>query len=182
MPYPSPVGVPNGNLANNGCGVCAASMVAENLAGVSFPPEECAVLAKACGAREGYGTNMDIFAPVFAERVGLCTRRTEDPQEVLRFLQEGRGMVIANPAGDRPGYTGLFSDSGHLIVLAEARGTEIRVWDPMYRVGSGRFDRPGRVGRVRLEGTDAFADFSEIEKDCRKRTYFLFWTKDRSNP
>ena len=25
VPYPSPVGAPNGNIANNGCGVCAAS-------------------------------------------------------------------------------------------------------------------------------------------------------------
>lgn len=33
LPYPSPVGVSNGNLANNGCGVCAASMVAENFCG-----------------------------------------------------------------------------------------------------------------------------------------------------
>ena len=42
VPYPSPVGAKNGNIANNGCGVCAASMVAENMLGVSFPPEEAA--------------------------------------------------------------------------------------------------------------------------------------------
>ena len=57
VPYPSPVGVANGNIANNGCGVCCASMLAENLLGVSFPPEESASLAKACGALEGFGTS-----------------------------------------------------------------------------------------------------------------------------
>ena len=93
----------------------------------------------------------------------------------LRFLQEGRGMIIANVRGDREGHIGVFSNSGHYIVLAEAKGTEIKVWDPMYREGSGRFDVPGRKGKVRLDGTDAFADFSEIEKDCFERPYFLFW-------
>jgi hypothetical protein len=37
-----------------------------------------------------------------------------------------------------------------------------------------RFDRPGRIGKVRLDGTDAYADFSEIEQDCVERPYFLF--------
>ena len=86
-------------------------------------------------------------------------------------------MVIANTYGDRPEHTGVFSDSGHYIVLAAARGTEIKVWDPMYREGSGRYDVPGRAGKVRLEGTDAYADFSEIEQDCFQRPYFLFWKK-----
>ena len=44
IPYPSPTS-PYGNLANNGCGVCSASMVVEHLTGVDFPPEESAVLA-----------------------------------------------------------------------------------------------------------------------------------------
>ena len=97
------------------------------------------------------------------------------PQRLLRFLQEGRGMIIANTYGDRPEHKGVFSDEGHYIVLAEANGTEIKVWDPMYREGSGRYDVPGRAGKVRLEGTDAFADFSEIEQDCWHRPFFLFW-------
>ncbi|MBP3656619.1 MAG: C39 family peptidase [Clostridia bacterium] len=175
VPYPSPVGAKNGNIANNGCGVCAASMVAENMLGVSFPPEESAKLAKACGAREGYGTDLYIYAPVFAQHVGLQVRDTEDAQEALRFLQEGRGMIIANVRGDREGHIGVFSNSGHYIVLAGAKGTEVKVWDPMYKEGSGRFDVPGRKGKVRLDGTDAYADFAEIEKDCFERPFFLFW-------
>ena len=175
VPYPSPVGAKNGNIANNGCGVCAASMVAENMLGIDFPPEASAKLAKACGAREGYGTDLYIYAPAFAQHVGLQVRDTEDTKEALRFLQEGRGMIIANTRGDREGHIGVFSDSGHYIVLAGANGTEIRVWDPMYKPGSDRFEKPGRKEKVRLDGTDAYADFSEIAKDCFERPYFLFW-------
>lgn len=177
VPYPSPVGVANGNIANNGCGVCCASMLAENLLGVSFPPEESASLAKACGAREGFGTDLYIYAPAFARHVGLRTRCTTDPEEALAFLRAGRGMVIANVRGDRPedGYTGVFSSGGHYIVLAGAQGDIVRVWDPMYRPGSGRYDIPGRVGKVRTQGSDAYAGFSVIREDCRGRPYFLFW-------
>lgn len=174
VPYLSPMGVANGNLANNGCGVCSASMLVENMLDVPYPPEAAAKEAKACGAREGFGTNLYIYAPVVAEHFGMKLTVTEDGQEALRFLQEGRGMVIANTYGDRPEHIGVFSDSGHYIVLAEARGTQVKVWDPMYKLGSDRFDSPGRKGKVRLDGTDAYADFSEIEQDCFERPYFLF--------
>lgn len=174
VPYPSPVGAKNGNIANNGCGVCSASMLVENMLDKPFPPEEAAKMAKACGAREGFGTDLYIFAPVVAEAFGMKVRHTEDGAEALRFLQEGRGMIIANTYGDRPEHIGVFSNSGHYIVLAAANGTEIKVWDPMYKEGSDRFNVPGRIGKVRLDGTDAYADFSEIEQDCFERPYFLF--------
>lgn len=179
VPYPSPVGVANGNIANNGCGVCAASMVAENMLGVSFPPEESAKLAKACGAREGFGTDLYIYSKAFAEHFNLDVRDTEDAEEALRFLQEKRGMVIANTQGDRPadGYIGVFSNSGHYIVIAEAEGTTVKVWDPMYKPGSDRFEIPGRKGKVRLDGTDAYADMSVLAQDCKDRPFFLFSKK-----
>ena len=82
--------------------------------------------------------------------------------------------MIANTYGDRPddGYIGVFSDSGHYIVLASAEGNEVRVWDSMYRPG--RFDVPGRLGKVRMDGNDAYADFSVIRSDCVHRPFFLF--------
>ena len=176
VPYPSPVGSVEGNIANNGCGVCSASMVVENMLDVPFPPEEAAKMAKACGAREGYGTDLYIFSPVFAKAFGMTCRDTEDPDEALRFLQEKRGMVIANVRGDRPddGYIGVFSDSGHYVVIAEAEGTTVKVWDPMYKLGSDRFEKPGRKEKVRLDGTDAYADMSVFHEDCKERPFFLF--------
>ena len=179
VPYPSPMGAVNGNLANNGCGVCSASMLVENMLDVPYPPEVAAKEAKACGAREGYGTNLYIFAPVFAAAFGMKVRDTEDGQEALRFLQEGRGMVIANTYGDRPEHIGVFSDSGHYIVVAEAKGTEVKVWDPMYKLGSDRFEAPGRKGKVRVEGNLAYVDIATLAKDCDNRypSYALFRKK-----
>lgn len=184
VPYLSSQGAADGNIANNGCGVCSCSMVAENLAGVSLPPEECAALSKASGAREGFGTNLFVFAPYFAQYAGLDYQIAWEPEEALRFLQEKKGMVVANTQGDRPkdGYIGVFSDSGHYIVLAAAEGSTVKVWDPMYRIGSGRYDTPGRKGKVRLDGNEAYADFSVIEQDCKDRPYFLFSKAEKPLP
>ena len=171
-PYPGPDG--RGTIADNGCGPCCAAMVAENLLGVSFPPWEAAELAIACGAREKPGTDLYIFAPVFAQKMGLNLTVTESVDEGMMFLRAHKGLIIANTRGDRPedGWIGVFSDSGHYIVLAGADGTQVRVWDPMYRPG--RYEVPGRRGKVRMEGQEALADVSVIREDCHERSLFLF--------
>ena len=174
VPYPSPTS-PNGNLADNGCGVCSAAMVVETLTGESFPPEEAAKLAKACGAREGFGTSMPPYAPALCERWGLTYRVEDDPGEVLAFLQRGEGLVIANTLGDREGWIGVFSDSRHYVVLSAAEGNTVAVWDPM--LNPGRYEIPGRAGKVRLDGFTAYADFSVIENDCLGNAYYLFSRK-----
>lgn len=178
VPYTSPVS-PHGNLSNNGCGPCSGSMVAENMLGVDFPPEESGKFAKACGSREGFGTNLYIYSRAFARHFDLDLTETEDAEEALRFLQQKKGMVIANTQGDRPadGYVGVFSNSGHYIVLAEAEGRTVKVWDPMYKLGSDRFEIPERKDKVRLDGTDAYADISVIAQDCKDRPFFLFAKK-----
>ena len=171
--YPNPVNG-RGTIADNGCGPCSASMVAENMLGVKFPPEEAAAFGVECGGRVQFGTNFYIYAEAFAKKFGLRVRDTEDADEAKQFLAEKKGMVIANTFGDRPddGYIGVFSNSGHYIVLAGLEGDEVKVWDPMYRPG--RFDIPGRAGKVRMDGTDAYADFSIIRSDCVNRPFFLF--------
>ena len=171
IPYPSPTS-PNGNLADNGCGVCAASMLIENMLGVPFPLTESAALAKASGAREGYGTDLYIYSKALAERFHLGLRDTEDVEEAMEFLRAGRGMAIANVRGDREGYTGVFSDSGHYILVMSAKGDEIAVLDSCYRPG--RYDVPGRLGKVRMEGNVAYSTKDVLKADCFERPYFLF--------
>ena len=169
--YPSPSSL-HGNIANNGCGVCCACMVVEAIKGIDFPVEEGAVFSKASGAREGFGTDMSILAPALAQRFELNVVKTTDVNEVLEFLQSGRGLVIANTAGDREGWTGVFSDSRHYVVAASAQDNLIEVWDPLYC--EGRYDVPGRIGKVKMDGVRAFADFQVLVNDCNGRPYYLF--------
>lgn len=171
IPYPSKTS-PLGNLANNGCGVCCASMIVENMTSYEFPPQQAALLAKACKAREGFGTNMKIFAPVFAQKFGLKVTSTYQSQEVLEFLQAKKGMVIANTIGNHDDWIGVFSDSFHYIVLCDANHHEVAVLDPMYR--QGRYDIIGRKGKVYVRDYIAYADFSVIEHDCETKSYYMF--------
>ena len=177
VPYPC-TATGFGTVADNGCGPCCASMVAENMLHISFPVQEACRLAIACGARDKPGTDMHVFAPAFAQTMGLDLMVTEDTEEVRRFLAQSRGMVIANTRGDREGYTGVFSDSAHYIVLTDLEGEFVRVLDPMYR--DGRYDSPGRKGKVRMEGNEAIALLSVISQDCMSRPYFLFSRREES--
>lgn len=175
IPYVSPTS-PNGNLSNNGCGPLSCAMILENLLGIPCSPEESAKYAKSTGAREGFGTNYYILADAMARDFPLDLIVTEDAEEMIRFMREGRGMVVANTYGDREGYIGVFSDGGHYVVVTEADGDEIGVLDPMYRPG--RFDIPGRKGKVRMEGNVAYADWRVLRDDCRERPFFLFSKKE----
>ena len=173
-PYPcSQTGY--GTIANNGCGPCCAAMVAENMLHIDYKPWKACELAIACGAREMPGTDFGIFSPVFARETGLKVKETTDGDEVIEFLKAKKGMVIANTKGDRPedGYVGVFSDGGHYITLTDIEGDKVRVLDPMYRPG--RYDIPGRIGKVVMEGNEAIADFEVVRQDCRTRPFFLFW-------
>lgn len=169
--YPS-LTSPNGNIANNGCGVCCASMVVESLTSQKFPILESAAFSKKSGAREGFGTDMSILAPALAKRFLFQIEKTTDVERVLEFLQSGKGLVIANPAGDREGWTGIFADSRHYVVVANAKDTLVEVWDPMYRPG--RYDTPSRKGKVQMDGFKAYAQFEIIVNDCNGRPYYLF--------
>ena len=171
IPYPS-LTSPNGNIADNCCGVCCGSMVIEHFTQTDFPPELCAVFAKQSGAREGFGTDMSIFAPAISQRFHLNVVKTTDESQVLKFLQEKKGWVIANTAGDREGWIGVFSDSRHYVVLTDAKQHEVEVLDPLLQ--DGRYELPGRKGKVQLKGFYAYADFDVIVNDCNGRPYYMF--------
>ena len=174
--YPSEVN-PKGNIANNGCGVCCTCMVLESMLDIPFSIEKGAQFALDCGARAPVGTNYYILAEEMTKAFPLDCIVTEDIEEVVAFLRAKKGLVVANTYGDRPDYIGVFSDGGHYVVAADLVGEEICVWDPMYKEDSGRYDKPGRAGKVRMEGKAAWAAYRILGLDCRERPYFLFSKK-----
>ena len=169
--YPSPTSI-NGNIADNGCGVCCTSMVVEALCGIKYPIEVNAKFAKKSGAREGFGTNMAILAPAIANEFNLKVTPTLDTNEVKEFLRNKQGLVIANTIGNHDDWIGVFSDGRHYIVLTSLEENTVGVLDPMYR--EGRYDIEGRIGKVRMDGFTAYADFSVVENDCMGKTYYMF--------
>ena len=152
-------------------------MIVENMLGLPLPVEEAAVMAVECGARIEYGSDMVAMADELCRRYPLTYEMTNDAGRVLQFLKDKEGMVVANSGGNREGYTGGFTKGGHYIVLAEANGRMVTVLDP--NLYDGKFEEPGREGKVTVEGNLAFTKISVVAEDCSNRTpaYFLFRKK-----
>ncbi len=164
-------------VASSGCGLCSACMVVENMTGMTFTPAEAVELSLANGAYDETGTEITLLAPAVCEKFGLTAEYTCDHGKMQQFLHNGEGMAIANVGGDRPGWTGVFSDVGHFIVLVSAKGREVCAMDPA--MVEGRYESEGRRGKVRVEGNLAYVDIAVLAKECENRypSYVLFRKK-----
>lgn len=173
IPYPSAT-LPGATVASGGCGVCAAVMIAENLAGRAFPVDQAAEFSIEKGARVIGGTDMNVLGAALAEKFGLNFSRTDSIKELSDHLSAG-GMAIANVSGDRAGRAGIFSNSGHFVVAAAIKGSTVTVLDPGYY--QGKFDLAGRAGKVRVVSRGVVeCSAADLHADCQDSVakYFLF--------
>lgn len=165
------------NVATSGCGLCSACMVVGNLTPVRPTVEEMVKLTLECGANERVGSRLRILGPAIAEKYGLLYDYTNDPEEMLRCLDEG-GIVVANVAGNREGYRALFSDIGHYVVILGREGRELCVADPAYRFD--KYQAEERLSRLtRIDVPLVWADLRHMEEDVLPRDihYYLFRRK-----
>lgn len=125
------------------------------------------------GARVNGGTDMRKLANAICRDYGLTCETTNNANILLQHLTAG-GMAIANVSGNRQGYIGVFSDSGHYIVVAGANGDELAVLDPA--LYGGKFGIAGRKGKVTVSGNICYCDISVLAKDVygRNPAYYLF--------
>lgn len=173
VPYPSPV-LPEATVSSGGCGVCCASMIIENLLDEDFTPETAAKFSMAAGARVAGGTDMQVLGKALAEKFPLVFSANNARDGLYACLDSG-GMAVANVGGDRTGYTGIFSDVGHYVVVSARDGDDVTVLDPGYY--SGKFSKAGRLGKVSILGTGVLScTFDVLDTDCENRSprYYLF--------
>lgn len=176
VPYPAP-GYESATVKSGGCGVCCASMIVESLTDWHVPPEKMAPYCIEIGARVSGGTDMGVLAEGLCRDFGLRCSTTNDKREVLTHLKAG-GMAIANVGGDRKNYQGVFSDSGHYLVLCRAFGDQIMIADPY--VYAGKYSLPHRKSKVTVQGDFIYASMDTVDRDCENRSprYYLFGRKE----
>jgi len=175
-PYPSK-DKPNGTIKSSGCGVVCACMIVGNLTGKVVEPPIMASYAISKGARVSGGTDMNILARNFCTDYNLSYRVTEDENLLISHLKSG-GMVIANVGGNHGSYKGVFSDGGHYVVIIGLTPEgKLMVLDPGYYAG--KFNLPGRKGKVTMVGNIAVCDISIMAADTeiRPQEYWLFSKK-----
>lgn len=171
-PYPSPSSK-TATVKSGGCGVCCGAMIVANLTGQMVDIPAFAEYCIKSGARVSGGTDMRRLANVICRDYGLTCETTNDSGKLLDHLTAG-GMAVANVSGNRKGYTGVFSDSGHYVVVAAAEGDMLSVLDPaMY---AGKYNLAGRKGKVIVSGNVCKCDVSVLAKDVygRSPAYYLF--------
>lgn len=171
-PYPSPSSKA-ATVKSGGCGVCCGAMIVANLTGQMVDIPAFAQYCIKSGSRVSGGTDMRRLANVICRDYGLTCETTNDSGKLMAHLSDG-GMAVANVSGNRKGYTGVFSDSGHYVVVAAAEGDTLSVLDPaMY---AGKYNLAGRKGKVTVVGNVCKCDVSVLAKDVygRSPAYYLF--------
>lgn len=171
-PYPAP-GYEHATIKSGGCGVCCAAMLVSNLTDSTVTPVEMARIAMETGARVAGGTDMNRLGAVLSQRYGLAFSTTNDEAALVLHLKKG-GMAAANTGGNRKGYTGVFSDSGHFVVIAGMENGRAAVLDPgRYE---GKYDKNGRRGKVETLGDVCYCALDTLAADTFTRSpgYYLF--------
>ena len=166
-------------MASSGCGLCAAVMAADCLLPNStFSLEDALNLSYDTHANHKVGTDYEIFAPAFAEKVGLKLEMTDDAERVRYCLRTG-GVVVVHSGGDKEGYIGVFTHGGHYVTaIAEEEDGRIAVLDPSYKVG--KYEEEGRKGKVEMKyDFVALCDLQVLVEDAANRSpgFYLFWRK-----
>jgi len=145
-------------------------MVLENLGVGKMPPPEMAKFAMACGARVVGGTDVGVLGNALSVRYPVKWTLTTSLDKVLSAMRYKGAVAIANV-----GKAGLFSDSGHYVVLQKAGSSFVSVLDPY--LYDGKYDKPGRRGKVTLQGNVAYVSPENLDRDSKR--YYLFERVDK---
>lgn len=165
-------------VASSACGLCTAVTVVDRLTvNTDFNLSDAIRLAYDTNANHRIGTDYKIFAPALAERFGLETETTGDPERLLFCLRTG-GCAVAEVSGDREGHIGLFAHIGHFVaVIAVQKDARLVILDPAYQPG--RYDEEGRKGKVEVKNGFCLTSVENLTDDIvtSRPGYWLFWRK-----
>ncbi len=166
-------------VKTSACGLCSAIMVADRLVpNCQFDIDDAIQLSYESEANSYIGTRYNMFAPALAKKFDFIYETTCDVEKLKEWLTYG-GVAVANVGGDREGYIGVFSHSGHYVFISNLEeNNRVAILDPSY--WEGKYDEDGRKGKVEIkQGVIAVCDISVLQKDAENRnpSFYLFKRK-----
>lgn len=176
IPYPSPE-LPGATVKSGGCGVVCMMIILANMAGIEISAEEAAQYAINRGARVSGGTDMGVLCRNLVKDYGFMLEITSDTEKMTKHVAR-KGWAVANVSGDRPGYTGVYSNGGHYVLVAGGTKEKLVVLDPAWYVG--KFTKAGRAGKVLDIGggvTSCAAAVLADDTQTRRPAYYLLSKK-----
>jgi hypothetical protein len=156
-------------------------MVADRLLPANtFLLEQALALSVETGANHESGTVYKIYAPAFAEKLGLDLEVTDDPEKLRECLRTGGAAVAHVRSKEKEGGpVATFTHGGHYIaVVGEEPDGRLAILDPSWKPG--KFDEPGREGKVEMKGFLCLCTMEVLQADVEPvapRGFYLFRRK-----
>ena len=152
-------------------------MVVNSLTNLNVSVLEMVEFAQNIGARVSSGTDMEVLGNGIANVYQFNVERTNDI-DMLKSALQNNAVAIINVGGDRTGYKGVFSDSGHYLIAYGVLddGDTIMMVDPyMY---SGKYSASYRQA-VTVVRDFIYAASAVVDKDASNRNprYTIFTKK-----
>lgn len=166
-------------MKSSACGPTCSAMVVSSAKGAILPTT-LARLSVDNGYRTANSGTAWAFYPFVADYFGFKEYyKTDDFNKAMTYLSQ------KNAVGSSKYYiicscgSGLFTSSGHYIVLASLDGNTIRVMDPY--LYNGKFNTASRRNaNVEVKGTSAYVSRANFERYANAKSFWIF-SNDKGN-
>jgi len=166
-------------MKSSACGPTCSAMVVSSAKGAILPTT-LARLSVDNGYRTASSGTAWAFYPFVADYFGFKEyHKTDDFNKAMTYLSQ------KNAVGSSKYYiicscgSGLFTSSGHYIVLASLDGNTIRVMDPY--LYNGKFNTASRRNaNVEVKGTSAYVSRANFERYANAKSFWIF-SNDKGN-
>lgn len=166
-------------MKSSACGPTCSAMVVSSAKGAILPTT-LASLSVDNGYRTASSGTAWAFYPFVADYFGFKEYyKTDDFNKAMTYLSQ------KNAVGSSKYYiicscgSGLFTSSGHYIVLASLDGNTIQVMDPY--LYNGKFNTASRRNaNVEVKGTSAYVSKANFERYANAKSFWIF-SNDKGN-
>lgn len=152
-------------IGSSGCGPTSAAMIIAGIKDSSVTPVGIADLFVKNGFRSANnGTYFSAFKWI-ANKYNIEFKQVYNVNDAIQEVRNGNYLVVSCS-------NGLFTTSGHYIVLAGIDGNTLKVYDPY--LYSGKFDISGRKGKVTVSGNTVYCSVTNFKNYANSKGWFVF--------
>lgn len=166
-------------MKSSACGPTCSAMVVSSAKGAILPTT-LARLSVDNGYRTASSGTAWAFYPFVADYFGFKEyHKTDDFNKAMTYLSQKNAIGTSKYYIICSCGSGLFTSSGHYIVLASLDGNTIRVMDPY--LYNGKFTTASRRNaNVEVKGTSAYVSKYNFERYANAKSFWIF-SNDKGN-
>lgn len=166
-------------MKSSACGPTCSAMVVSSAKGAILPTT-LARLSVDNGYRTANSGTAWAFYPFIADYFGFKEyHKTSDFNKAMDYLKQKNAIGTSKYYIICSCGSGLFTSSGHYIVLASLDGNTIQVMDPY--LYNGKFNTASRRNaNVEVKGTSAYVSKENFKKYANAKSFWIF-SNDKGN-